>query len=109
MNMNKLKLIIASAYAALVSVLFVVIITIISELVPSLKDWLKNLFGHHWVSKSILSVLLYLIVAKILYFSVCNNNNGQRVRKSLKLLLIFVVLGVVAISLFYIGHYFHIF
>ena|SRR3989338_1613847 len=107
--MNKSKLIISSAYAALITILFIVIITVTSELVPALKDWLKNFSGHHWVSKSIFSVLLYLIMTAKLYLLARNNNNDYNIKRSLKLLLVFTVLGVIAITLFYIGHYFHIF
>src|SRR3989338_4446316 len=103
--MNKLKLILSSAYASIITILFIVIITILAELFIPLKDWLKNFSGHHWVSKSIFSVLLYIVSTKILYLLIKNNDNNNRVKKSLKLLIVFVVLGIIAITIFYTGHH----
>ncbi len=47
---------------------FVLIITVASELQPTLKDWLKNTFSHHWVGKGILASLLFSLFGIIFYF-----------------------------------------
>ena len=106
--MRKQKLIFASAYAAIITNDFVVIITIGAELFAPLKNWLKNFSGHHWVSKSILSALLYA-VATILFYFIFRNPNETRIRKSLILLFASLILGIAAISLFFTGHHFKLF
>lgn len=105
---DKPKLINASAYAAIVTVIFVVVITVWAELSVPLKDWLKNFSGHHWTSKSIFSVLLYGIAAAILYWAP-HKHGAERPRRTLGLLLLFTALGTLVIAAFYTGHYFALF
>ena len=106
--MSKQKLILSSAYAAIITNVFVVVITVWGELSTPLKDWLKNFTGHHWTSKSILSVLLYA-VATILFYFIFRNPNETRIRKSLILLFVSLLLSIAAITLFFTGHHFQLF
>ena len=106
--MNKIKLVISSAYAATTTIIFVTVITIWAELFAPLKEWLKDFSGHHWTSKSILSVLLYVIVTIVLYWTI-HDQNETRIRKALIVLLIFLVLGSIIITAFYTGHHFKFF
>lgn len=106
--MNKSKLIIASAYAAILTIIFVVVITIWAELSAPLKDWLKNFSGHHWTSKSIFSVLLYAVATVVLYVSL-HKHNGNFLKKILGFLLASTVLGTVILTLFFTGHHFKFF
>lgn len=101
--MNKLKLIFASALAAIITIIFVVIITIWAELSIPLKDWLKNFSGHHWVSKSIFSVLLYVVAMAIFYWT-SRNPSEILLRKILFFILVFMALGTIVITAFYTGH-----
>ncbi|MDP3991516.1 MAG: hypothetical protein Q8P66_01260 [Candidatus Colwellbacteria bacterium] len=102
--MNKPRLIIASAYAAILTIIFVVVVTIWAELAAPLKSWLTAFSGHHWTSKSILSILLYVAVTMVMY-RLFRKPEGASVRKALSLLIIFTVLGVVALTAFYTGHH----
>ena len=106
--MTKLRLVFASALAAVITTVFVVVITILAELSAPLKDWLKNFSGHHWTSKSIFSVLLYAVANVILYF-VFRGSNDIRIRNTLVFLLISIALGTIIIMAFYTGHNFNIF
>ena len=106
--MTKLRLVFASALAAVITTVFVVVITIWAELSAPLKDWLKNFSGHHWTSKSIFSVLLYAVATVILYL-VFRGSNDTRIRNTLVFLLISVALGTIIITAFYTGHNFKIF
>jgi len=106
--MSKQKLILSSAYAAIITNVFVVVITVWGELSTPLKDWLKNFTGHHWTSKSILSVLLYA-VATILFYFIFRDPNETRIRKSLILLFVSLLLSIAAITLFFTGHHFQLF
>lgn len=106
--MNKPKLIISSAYAAIITIVFVVVITILAELSVPLKDWLKNFSGHHWTSKSIFSVLLYAVATMVLYLSP-QKHSDDRLKRILGSLLVFTILGTIIITLFFTGHHFQLF
>lgn len=106
--MNKPKLIISSAYAALITIIFVVAITIFAELSVPLKDLLKNFSGHHWTSKSIFSVLLYAACTTLLYL-LLPKQSANHLRKALGFLLVLTVFGVIILTLFFTGHHFQLF
>ena len=106
--MNKPKLIISSAYATILTIVFVVVITVWAELYAPLKNWLAGFSGHHWTSKSIFSVLVYVVAIMVLYLLPHKNSNNG-LRKSLVSLFIFTVLGVFALTLFFTGHHFKFF
>ena len=106
--MNKPKIIVSSAYAAIITIIFVVVITIWAELSVPLKDWLKNFAGHHWTSKSIFSALLYAVAAAVLYLLPLKHVDG-RLKKTLVFLLVFTILGTVILALFFTGHHFQLF
>src|SRR3989344_8598313 len=100
--MNTPRLIFASALAAIATIVFVVVITIWAELSVPLKDWLKNFSGHHWTSKSLLSVLMFAAATLILYV-LPYQHSDDRLRKTLGLLLMFAILGTFIIALFFTG------
>ncbi|MDP3934913.1 MAG: hypothetical protein Q8Q46_01685 [Candidatus Giovannonibacteria bacterium] len=106
--MNKPKLIISSAYAAIITIVFVVVITILAELFAPLKDWLKNFSGHHWASKSIFSALIYAVATALLYWAFYSPNK-DRLKKALIFLLVSWALGTVFLTAFYTGHHFNFF
>lgn len=106
--MNKPKLVISSAYAAILTVIFITVITVWAELFVPLKDWLKNFSGHHWTSKSIFSALLYGISTALLY-AVLREPDGIRLRRALIFLLASMALGIAVLAAFYTGHHFKIF
>ena len=106
--MNKPKLIISSAYAAIITIIFVVVIVIWAELSAPLKDWLKSFSGHHWTSKSIFSVLLYT-VATIALYVLPQKHSADRPKRALGFLLAFTILGTIIITLFFTGHHFRFF
>lgn len=103
--MNKPRLIIASSLSATLTVIFVTIITIVAELTPSFKEFLKNLSGHHWTSKSILSLVFYIAAMILLYF-VFRNIDARKVSTHIALATWTTVLGILALLLFYTAHNF---
>lgn len=108
MIINKSKLIISSAYAAIITIVFVAVITVWAELSAPLKAWLANFSGHHWTSKSIFSVLLYAVATALLYW-LSRGENDKSLTRAINYLLVFTALGVVAVTLFFTGHHFKIF
>lgn len=103
--MNKLKLIKASVLSAIVTSIFVVVITIWADLNAPLKDWLKSVSGHHWTTKSIFSVLIFVLFIAVWYLLIKKADAGS-VARAIKWLIFVVVAGVLAISFFYTAHHF---
>jgi len=103
---NKHKLIYASSLSAIVSVVYVVVITIWAEQSAGLKGWLADLSGHHWVSKSIFTLVIYVGLLLLFYF-LTKDADSAKVRKYLNALTWTAILGTGAILLFYTGHYLH--
>ena len=106
--MNKPKLVASSAYATIVTIIFVVVITVWAELFPPLKNWLAGLSGHHWTSKSILSVLVYVVVTAVAYL-LPYKNSEDNLRRLFASLVVFTILGVFSVTLFFAGHHFKFF
>ena len=104
--MNKINLIISSAYAAIITSVFVVVITISAELSPALKASLTSFSGHHWTSKSIFTALIFSGTLTTLYM--LGKNRTGNVRRALISLLWAVLFGCIAISAFYTGHHFKV-
>ena len=102
--MNKLKLIYSSSIASSLAITFVTIITIVAELKAPLKDWLKSLSGHHWTSKGILSLLLYVAATLVLYFAV-KNVGSKKVKDALWAAIMTTILGSFALFTFFTGHH----
>ncbi|MBI5398517.1 hypothetical protein HZB03_03565 [Candidatus Woesearchaeota archaeon] len=80
----------------------VTFITIIAELSKPFKTILTNLSGHHWVSKGIISislfVLLYLLLSKVL-------TDKADVQKETKYVIVTTILAGLALGLFFVWHF----
>ncbi len=51
----------ALAHAGMAAAVFVVLSTIASELSPPFKAFLVSIFSHHWIAKSVLSIVVFAI------------------------------------------------
>jgi hypothetical protein len=87
--------------ATLVTILLIVTLTIGGELLPVLKTTLKNIFGHHWVGKSILATVLFLVV----HFAFREKVIWDIKRWTILLAIVWI-LGNLAIFGFYVLHFF---
>jgi len=83
---------------------FVAAITIVSELVPSIKDWLKDLSGHHWTTKSIFSLAVYAF-GLILIYLMPKQLQINTIRNSTIALLLITAVGVISVFSFYTLHF----
>src|SRR3989344_4606046 len=81
-----LKLIFSSSIGATLAVIFVTVVTIWGELSPGMKDILKNISGHHWVTKSFGVLAGYLVVFVLTYW-LGGIPTPVKVRRSLYMLL----------------------
>jgi predicted Co/Zn/Cd cation transporter (cation efflux family) len=103
--MNKLKSIYASAYSATISIIIVVAVTIGAELSPSFKSWLAGFTGHHWVTKSWISILVFILFLFIFRLT-GKPVNASQARRSIFLLQFVAILGFFAILGFYFYEFF---
>jgi len=98
---TKLKIIYAATLGTIAVVVFIVAITIGADLYLPLKDWLKNVFSHHWVGKSVLSAIIFGVIAFLtMIFS--GQASEEKINKALKILIWLVILGSPAIIGFFI-------
>lgn len=102
--MNISRLTTASTLATKLTVIYVVAITIVAELSPALKAFLKSLTGHHWTTKSISSIALYFLVLFVAYlFS--KTPTDDKLNRSILGLFWFVLVGSLVLFLFFVWHY----
>jgi len=67
----------AFSISAITSVAVVTVFTIIGELVTPFKDVLKAMTGHHWITKSVLAVIIFVGLGLILNYTTKANNEAS--------------------------------
>lgn len=100
------KLVFSSAVAAILAIIFVVAITIAAEILPSLKDVLKNLTGHHWVTKSYGTLAVYFTGLILAYALPPREVGPALLRNSIFAAVVFMWAGFFALVFFFAQHYF---
>lgn len=112
--MNKHNLIQSALIGASVTVVFVVLITIAGELykieaggkmINPIKELLKSLHGHHWVGKSIWSILLFVSATLGTYFVSRNDTNESRLHLYVSLLTGLIAIGTAVLFGFFTYEY----
>lgn len=88
-------------YTTLSTILLIVALTIWSELVPSFKTNLASLTGHHWVTKSVVSLIFFIAVYFLLSKIIKDSKNPLPL---IIKITITTILGGVIIFGFYIWH-----
>ena len=97
---RKLKLAESIILSSIVVAIFIPTITIAAELTAPLKEWLKNTFYHHWVGKSLISVIVFAAVCP-LTFVIPYKASLERINRLLFILVTLVILGALAIFGFF--------
>ncbi len=103
--MDKLKPVWASAYSAVITIIVVVVMTIGAELSMPFKNWLTGFSGHHWVTKSWISILVFVLFFCVFRFTGKSVDESQT-RKALVALQVVAVFGFLAILGFYVYEFF---
>lgn len=88
--------------SVILSVIVTTAITIWAEFSVPLKDFLKSITGHHWVTKSILSIIIFFGVYLIARPSEKNINILNKTKKVIWVTLICIL----ALLAFFTWHYF---
>ena len=99
--MDKLKSIYASAYSAAITIAVVTAVTVGAELSPAFKAWLTGFTGHHWVTKSWMSLIIFILSYGI--FRITNKSATDiETRKALFVLETTAIAGFFIILGFYV-------
>jgi len=85
---------------ALVSVINGLLV-LAKEMIPSVMSAMKSLTGHHWVTHSVISVSLFLLLGWVF----ARGNGGQGVKLTGKQLINILVSGVALGGLLIVGFY----
>src|SRR3990172_2358966 len=99
--MNKDKLVLSVIKSAIITIIFIALITIGADLYMPLKDWLKVTFSHHWVGKGILSAILFAVLI-VIFNLVIKDSSIEKVTKKLDILFWVTGLSGVAIIFFFL-------
>ena len=100
--MKHLRSICASAYAATISIVVTVVLAMATDFSTKFKTWLTAFTGHHWVTKSWVSIIVFAIFFCIFY-SFNKTPDQNQTHKSLSLLEFAVIAGFVIL----VGYYFY--
>ena len=90
---------------ALISVVFVVMVTVVGELYAPLKNWFADYHSHHWIGKGIWSVLVFLLVAGVVYWQKKGRTDVDSA-STINLLSHTLIIGTVILYLFFTYLYF---
>ena len=101
---KKSKIIFSFVLGAIGAVIFITIITIAADLYLPLKGWLKNVFSHHWVGKSVLAGVIFFAISFLTLFLPIRAEE-EKIIKALRLLIWITIFGVLAITGFFIYEY----
>ena len=101
--MNRLILAISSAYASAITIAAMASITIWAELSPPFKDMLKSATGHHWRTKSYLTVIIFLAGTGVLYAFLKRRQSSPKV--AIILVIFTALISAVIVTGFYIVHF----
>ena len=103
--MDKLKSIYASANSASITIAVVTIVTIGAELSAEFKTLLAGFTGHHWVTKSWLSVIIFALFFGLFWFME-KSVSPAKAKRALSILQVVTIVGFFLILGFYVYHFF---
>ena len=90
----------AAAVSGICTVVFVTLVTLLADLAPALKDWLKAVFTHHWIGKGVLAAVLFGLIY-FLVLKTAREDAKDRVAPLLRLLVWSAGFGTIIIFAFF--------
>lgn len=88
-------------HSTIATIWYIVAVTIVAELSKPFKDFITGLTNHHWVTKSISALVLFIIFYAI--FS--NINESPNVKRGISAVIWSAILGGLVIFLFFVWHF----
>lgn len=98
---KNIKILNSFIIGAITAVIFVAAVTIFSELAPDIKSFLKNTFTHHWVGKSVLSLMIFL-VASLIFWVIPAKIDIKKIRAEIRILIFSAAMGSLAVFIFFV-------
>ncbi|OGZ04207.1 MAG: hypothetical protein A2648_01335 [Candidatus Lloydbacteria bacterium RIFCSPHIGHO2_01_FULL_41_20] len=98
--MNRFKTISSISIGAIVAVFVVSVLVIGGEFYAPLKDWLKATFTHHWLGKSAISVMSFILFSLIARIFL-KNESEDMAEKLLMALFKIAILGTLVLSVLF--------
>ena len=84
---------------SIVAVISIVLMTVVAEINPAFKKWLAGNFTHHWIGKSVMSIVVFLVTTII--FMIFGNLFKNKLVLLLWVLIIISSLGVLSLLVFF--------
>jgi len=103
-NISWARILKASLIGGIAAIVFIVFATILSEVYKPFKNLLVDIFSHHWIGKSALSVLIFLFIWA-LSFKFIKGTELKDLESCLKRFTYAVILGFFTILLFFVWHF----
>lgn len=89
---------------SIVAVFSIIVMTVFAEVNPAFKKWLAVNFTHHWIGKSVMSVVVFLVTTII--FTIVGKPFTNKLVLLLWILIIIASLGVILLLTFFFWHSF---
>ena len=93
----------AISLATIIAIVNVVVMTIVSESSVAFKDFLTGLTGHHWVSKGVITVGIFIFIWLVSALGL--KEDPQKTKFWSLMVTGITVVGIIVIFAFYTNHY----
>ena len=93
----------AISLATIIVIVSIVVMTMVSEYSVGFKDFLTGMTGHHWVSKGVLSLVIFIFVWLVSALGL--KEDPQKTKFWSLMVTGIAVAGIIAIFAFYTNHY----
>ncbi|MBI4159255.1 hypothetical protein HY500_03275 [Candidatus Woesearchaeota archaeon] len=88
-------------YATSLTIILATLLTIIAELSKLLKDFLASITGHHWVTKGLFALIIFIAV----YFFFASSKDYKECKKEIYSVIAITIVSSLAIFLFFVWHF----
>lgn len=93
----------AISLATIIAIVSIVVMTVVSELSGGFKGFLTDLTGHHWVSKGVLSIGIFILIWLVSALGL--KGDSPKTKFWSFMVTGIAVAGIIAIFIFYTNHY----
>lgn len=104
--MKNIKILNSFILGAIAVIIFVVAIIIFAELLPDIKSFLKNNFTHHWIGKSVLSLVIFF-VASLIFWIIPAKADIKKICVNIRIFIFSIIGGSLTILLFFVYETFY--
>ncbi len=92
----------AVIWSAGLTVLFLTLLTAVSDLHPPVKQWLGDVFSHHWLGKGILGIAVFALLTLLCRTQTHRGGQDTALLRAISALAAISVLSSAALIVFYL-------